>query len=78
MKRMANLNINHVSYAIKLFVKVRKREHHNPEFRHTQGELKKTPAKSTLAFNKGVKLRKPSILVVNLMSMNIPRYYSVS
>jgi hypothetical protein len=34
--------------------KVRKTQHHNPEFGHTQGEILKKPAKkSTLAFNGG-------------------------
>jgi hypothetical protein len=49
--------------------KVRKTQHQNPEFGHTQGEIqKKNLQKSTLAFQQGgglvLKLRKPSILVV--------------
>ncbi len=44
--------------------KVRQTQHQNPEFGHTQVRLEKNLQKSTLAFY-GVKLRKPSILVVN-------------
>jgi hypothetical protein len=32
--------------------KVRKRQHQYPEFGHTQGEIFKKPAKSTLAVNR--------------------------
>jgi hypothetical protein len=45
--------------------KVRKTQHQNPEFGLTQGEIKKKLQKNTLAFKGGMKLRKPSILVVN-------------
>jgi hypothetical protein len=46
--------------------KVRKTQHHqNPEFGHTQGEIQKTPAKKYISIQRGMKLRKPSILVVN-------------
>jgi hypothetical protein len=53
-----------------LSLKVRKTQHQNPEFGHTQGEIeiqKTTCKKSTLAFiQRGMKLiRKPSILVTN-------------
>jgi hypothetical protein len=53
-----------------LSLKVRKTQHQNPEFGHTQGEIeiqKTTCKKSTLAFiQRGMKLiRKPSILVIN-------------
>jgi ABC-type enterochelin transport system ATPase subunit len=78
MKRMANLNINHVSCAIKLFVKSGKDNTKTLSFVIHRVRLKKHLQKSTLAFKKGVKLRKPSILVVNLMSMNISQYYSIS
>ncbi len=49
--------------------KVRKRQHQYPEFGYTQGEIeKKNLRKSTLAFKPGgrwgLKLRKPSILMV--------------
>jgi hypothetical protein len=46
--------------------KVRKTQHQNPEFGHTQGgEIKKNPAKKYISIQRGMKLRKPSILVVN-------------
>jgi hypothetical protein len=45
--------------------KVRKTQHQNPEFGHTQGELQKKPAKKYISSRRGMKLRKPSILVVN-------------
>jgi hypothetical protein len=45
--------------------KVRKRQHQYLEFGHTQGEIQNNLQKSTLlAFNAGVKFRKPSILAV--------------
>jgi len=44
--------------------KVRKTQHQNPEFCHTQGEIKKTCKKVHL-HSLGMKLRKPLILVVN-------------
>jgi hypothetical protein len=44
---------------------VRKTQHQNPEFGHTQGEVKKKPAKKYMSIQRGMKLRKPSILVVN-------------
>jgi hypothetical protein len=37
---------------IRVICKVRKTQHQNPEFGHTQGEIKKKPAKNTLAFNR--------------------------
>ncbi len=50
--------------------KVRKRQHQYPEFGHTQGEIKKKPAKMYVSIQKlrvvklkGVELRKPSILM---------------
>jgi hypothetical protein len=50
---------------IELSRKVRQRQHRNPEFRHTQGEIQKKPAEKYISIQAGVKLRKPSILVVN-------------
>jgi hypothetical protein len=39
---------------IRVIRKVRKTQHQNPEFGHTQGEIQNKPAKkSTLAFNGG-------------------------
>jgi len=52
--------------AIRVIHKVRKTQHQNPEFGHTQGEIKKKkPAKKYISIQWGMKLRKPSILVVN-------------
>jgi hypothetical protein len=45
--------------------KVRKTQHQNPEFGDTQGEIKKNLAKKYISIQRGMKLRKPSILVVN-------------
>jgi hypothetical protein len=47
---------------------VRETQHQNPEFGHTQGEIKKKPAKKYISFQWGMTLRKPSILVVNWVS----------
>jgi hypothetical protein len=45
--------------------KVRKTQHQNPEFGHTQGEIQKKPAKKYISIERGMKLRKQSIFVVN-------------
>jgi len=45
--------------------KVGQTQHQNPEFSLTKGEIKKKPAKKYIGSQAGVKLRKPSILVVN-------------
>jgi hypothetical protein len=51
---------------IRVIHKLRKTQHHNPEFGHTEGEIRrKKPAKKYISFQGGMKLRKPSILVVN-------------
>jgi hypothetical protein len=50
---------------IRVIRKVRKTQHQNPEFGHTQGEIEKKVAKKYISIQWGVKLRKPSILVVN-------------
>jgi hypothetical protein len=47
------------------FRKVRKPQHHNPEFGHTSGEIFKKTAKKYMSIQRGMKLRKPSILVVS-------------
>jgi hypothetical protein len=49
----------------RLIRKVRETQHQNPEFGHTQAEIKKKPAKKYISIQRGMKLRKPSILVVN-------------
>jgi hypothetical protein len=45
--------------------KVRTRQHHNPEFGHTQGEIRKNRQNKYISNQGGMKLRKLSILVVN-------------
>jgi hypothetical protein len=51
---------------IRVIRKVRKTQHQNPEFGHTQSEIFKKPArKKYISIQWGMKLRKPSILVVN-------------
>jgi hypothetical protein len=57
--------LNICSESNRVMRKVRQTHHQNPEFSHTQGEIKKNLQKNTLAIKGGVKLRKPSILVVN-------------
>jgi hypothetical protein len=41
--------------------KVRKTQHQNPEFGHTQGKIQKTPAKKYISIQRGMKLRKKTI-----------------
>jgi hypothetical protein len=53
---------------IRVIRKVRKTQHQNREFGHTQGEIKTKPAKKYISIQRGMKLRKPSILVVNWVS----------
>jgi hypothetical protein len=51
--------------------KVRKRQHQYPEFGHSKGEIpKKNLQKEYISIQGGVKLRKPSILM-------IPEFHSV-
>jgi hypothetical protein len=50
---------------IRVISKVRQTQHQNPEFRHAQGDIKKKPATKYISVQWGMKLRKPSILVVN-------------
>ncbi len=45
--------------------KVRQTQHQNLDFGHTHGEFKKKVANKYINIQWGVKLRKPSILVVN-------------
>jgi hypothetical protein len=45
--------------------KVRKTQHQNLEFGHAQGEIQNKPTKKYTSTQRGMKLRKPSILVVN-------------
>jgi hypothetical protein len=60
------------------FRKVRKTQHQNPEFGHTQGEIQNKPAKKYISDQGGVKLRKPSILVVNSVSSCLSFFLSAS
>jgi hypothetical protein len=53
--------------------KVRKTQHQNPEFGHTQN-----PAKKYISIQGGMKLRKPSILVVNWVSSCLSSFLSAS
>jgi hypothetical protein len=55
----------HFISLIRVIRKVRKTQHQNREFGHTQGEIQKRPAKKYTSIQRGMKLRKPSILVVN-------------
>jgi hypothetical protein len=45
--------------------RVRKTQHHNPEYGRTQGEIKKKPKKKYISIQGGMKLRKLSIYVIN-------------
>jgi hypothetical protein len=49
----------------KVMHKVRKRQHQNPKFGHTQCEINKKLAKKYISTQRGMKIRKPSILVLN-------------
>ncbi len=63
---------------IKVIHKVRKTQQQNPEFGHTQGEIKKKPAKKYISIQLGMKLRKPSILMVNWVSSCLSFFLSAS
>ncbi len=58
--------------------KVRKTQHQNPEFGHTQDEIKKKPEKKYISIQGGMKLRNPSILVVNWVSSCLSFFLSAS
>jgi hypothetical protein len=60
--------------------KVRKRQHQDPEFGHTQGEIsKKKPAKNYISIQgSGVKLRKPSIFDGSSVSPCLSFFLSAS
>jgi len=58
--------------------KVRKAQHQSPEFGHTEGEMKKKPPKKYINIRGGMKLRKPSILVVNWGSSCLSFFMSAS
>jgi hypothetical protein len=51
----------------------------NPEFGQTQGEIFKKPAKKCISIHWRMKLRKPSILVINWVSLSLfPFFLSAS
>jgi len=58
-------NVRRSRIPIRVIGRVRKTQAKNPEFGHTQGEIFKKPAKKYLNIQRGMKLRKLSILVVN-------------
>jgi hypothetical protein len=43
---------------IRVISKVRKTQHQNPEFGHTQGEIQQKPAKKYISIQQGMKLKK--------------------
>jgi hypothetical protein len=47
------LNLLKLCLNIRVIRKVRKTQHQNPEFGHTQDEIKKNVQRSSLAFNGG-------------------------
>jgi len=61
LRKLKNKNQRH----IRVIRTVRKTQHQNPEFGHTQGETQKNPAKKYLSVQGVVvKLRIPSMLMV--------------
>ncbi len=44
--------------------KINKRQHKSLEFGHTHGEIKKNPTEKYINIQGGVKLKKPSIIVI--------------
>ncbi len=63
---------------IRAIRKVWQTQHQNLEFGHTQGESEKKLAKKYISIQQGMKLRKPSILVVNCVSSCISFFLSNS
>jgi len=62
---MSHFTSSDISKAIRIIREVRKTQHQNPKFGHTQGEIKKKLAKKYISIQWGMKLRKPSILVIH-------------
>jgi len=58
--------------------KVRKTQHQNPEFGHTQVKIQRKPAEKYISIQQGMKLRNQSILVVNLVSSCLSFFLSAS
>jgi hypothetical protein len=65
-------------WSIRVISKVRKTHHQNPEIGHTQGDIQKKLAKKYTSIQQGMKLRKPSILVVNWVSSCLSFFLSTS
>jgi ribosomal protein S17 len=57
--------VNNQNMYVRVISKVRKIQNHNPEFGHTQGEVQKKHCKKYISIQWGMKLRIPSILVIN-------------
>jgi len=70
--------VHNCSFANSDIRKVRKRQSEYPEFGHTQGEIQKKSAKKYISIQGGVKLRKPSILMVFLVSRCLSFFLSPS
>ncbi len=58
--------------------KVRKTQHQNPEFGYIQGKIQKNPAKKYISIQQGMKLRKPSILLINWVPSCLSFFLSAS
>jgi len=60
--------VNNQKIYVRVISKVRNIQHQNPEFGHTQGEIQKKHCKKYISIQWGMKLRIPSILVINSVS----------
>jgi hypothetical protein len=66
-------------HKIELSIKVNKKQHQNPKFDHTQGEIFfLNLVKKDINIQRGMKLRKPSILIVNRVSSCLSFFLSAS
>jgi hypothetical protein len=63
---------------IRAIRKVRQTQHQNPEFGHTKGESERKLANKYISIQRGMKLRKPTSLVVNWVSSCISFFLSNS
>jgi hypothetical protein len=57
--------LNNQNMYVRVISKETKTQHQNPEFGHTQGEIRKKHCKKYISIQLGMKLRIPSILVIN-------------
>jgi hypothetical protein len=78
IKKIENFFSMHALRYYRVIRKVRKTRHQNAEFGQTKGEIKKKPAKKYISIQRGMKLRKPSILVVNGVSSSLSFFLSAS